>query len=85
MSQSPLSELADSVILVLTRLSESRYGILGIFRGLASIVGPIIGGLIWSTIGPVYVFVFIIIIQILRLIVLGFEIPETLKIRHPSH
>lgn len=61
------------------------YGILGIFRGLASVVGPIIGGLVWSTIGPVYVFVFIILIQISRLIILGFGMPETLRARQPSN
>lgn len=61
------------------------YGTLGLFSGLASVIGPIIGGLVWSTIGPVYVFVFIILIQISRLVILGFGMPETLRARQPSH
>jgi len=55
------------------------YGILNLFRGLASIVAPIIGGSIWITIGPNYVFLFIIFIEISKLIVLWLAIPETLR------
>lgn len=60
------------------------YGVLGVFRGLANVIGPIIGGLVWSIIGPVYVFVLIVLIQVLRLIVLRFGMPETLRVRPSS-
>ena len=55
------------------------YGILNLFRGLASIVAPIIGGSIWITIGPNYVFLFIILVEMSKLIVLWLAIPETLR------
>ena len=55
------------------------YGILNLFRGLASIVAPIIGGSIWSTIGPNYVFLFIILIEMSKLTILWLTIPETLR------
>jgi MFS family permease len=55
------------------------YGILNLFRGLASIVAPIIGGSIWITIGPNYVFLFIIFIEMSKLIILWLAIPETLR------
>jgi len=55
------------------------YGVLNLFRGLASIVAPIIGGLIWSTIGPNHVFLFIIFIEMSKLIILWLTIPETLR------
>jgi len=55
------------------------YGILNLFRGLASIAAPIIGGFIWSTIGPTYVFLFIILIEMSKLIILWLTIPETLR------
>jgi DHA1 family bicyclomycin/chloramphenicol resistance-like MFS transporter len=55
------------------------YGVLNLFRGLASIVAPIIGGLIWSTIGPNHVFLFMIFIEMSKLIILWLTIPETLR------
>jgi hypothetical protein len=58
------------------------YGILNLFRGLASVTAPIIGGLIWSTISPSFVFLFIILIEATKIIILWLTIPETLtKIR----
>jgi hypothetical protein len=55
------------------------YGILNLFRGVASIVAPIIGGSIWITIGSNYVFLFIIFIEMSKLIILWLAIPETLR------
>jgi MFS family permease len=55
------------------------YGILNFFRGLASIVAPVIGGSIWITIGPNYVFLFIIFIELSKLTVLWLTVPETLR------
>jgi MFS family permease len=55
------------------------YGILNLFRGLASIVAPIIGGSIWITIGPNYIFLFIIFTELSKLTVLWLTVPETLR------
>ena len=54
------------------------YGILGSFRGLMMVVAPILSGIIWSTIGPAYVFFFIILTEISKLLILV-TMPETLK------
>ena len=55
------------------------YGILNLFRGLASVIAPIIGGLIWSTMGPNYVFFLIIFIEMSKFIILWLTVPETLR------
>lgn len=58
------------------------FGILGLFRGLTSLITPIIGGLIWSIISPVHVFLFLILTQIVRTLVL-ITLPETLRKKRP--
>ena len=55
------------------------YGVLNLFRGLASITAPIIGGFVWTTIGPSYVFFFIILIETSKIIILWLTVPETLR------
>jgi len=55
------------------------YGILNLFGGLANISAPILGGFIWSTIGPSYVFFFIIGLEISKLLILWLAVPETLR------
>ncbi len=57
------------------------YGILGVFRGIVAIVSPLIAGLIWSHIGPAYVFLFIIITEASKIALL-ITIPETLKMEN---
>jgi MFS family permease len=54
-------------------------GLLGLFRGLLAIPAPVIGGLIWETWGPLYVFLLPLIIDFLVRIPLLLTIPETLK------
>jgi len=54
------------------------FGIIGFFRGLVSIVGPIIGGILWSIIGPSFVFFFLIVVMLMSMALL-MTIPETLK------
>jgi len=49
-----------------------------VFRGLVGIVSPLIAGLIWSNIGPAYVFLFLIITEVSKIALL-ITIPETLK------
>lgn len=55
------------------------YGIISLFRGIASIAAPVVGGFIWSVIGPNYVFLLIILIEISKTIILWLAIPETLR------
>jgi len=64
--------------LVPTALLGRTFGILGLFRGLIMIVAPVIGGILWSAIGPESVFYSIIAAQILSMLAL-FTIPETLS------
>jgi MFS family permease len=56
-------------------------GLLGLFRGLASIPAPLIGGLIWRELGPVYVFVIPIALDVVTRLPLLATLPETLHRR----
>jgi len=76
---SAVTQGAITAELVPVSLLGRWYGVLNLFRGMASITGPIIGGLIWTTIGPNYVFLFIIFIEALKIILLWLTIPETLR------
>jgi len=71
---------AMTVELVPTSLLGRMYGTLGLFRELIMIISPTLGGIIWSAIGPEYVFFFIILIQIFAAVIL-LTMPETLKRR----
>lgn len=59
------------VELVPRELLGSWSGILGLFRGMVMIASPIMGGMIWKSIGPEYVFYFLVGTQILRLTILA--------------
>ncbi len=78
---SAVTQGAITAELVPISLLGRWYGVLNLFRGLASIAAPIIAGVIWTTIGPNYVFFFIILIEILKMIILWLMIPETLHTR----
>ena len=65
--------------LVPTHLLGRWYGLLGVFRGVISVVAPLIGGVIWSAISPTHVLTFIIFSQVLKILVLWIMVPETLK------
>ena len=54
------------------------WGILGLLRGVTSVVAPIFAGVIWSTIDPSCVLLFMILTQILSIPLL-LKMPETLK------
>jgi hypothetical protein len=58
-------------------------GVLGLFRGLVIIPAPVIGGLIWRELGPMYVFVVPLAIDLLLRIPLLTTVPETLGTEHP--
>jgi len=58
-------------------------GLLGLFTGLVTIPAPIIGGLIWRELGPMYVFVIPIVFDLLFRVPLLATVPETLGTKHP--
>jgi hypothetical protein len=53
-------------------------GVLQFFRGMVSIPAPIIGGIIWEHLGPAYIFIVPILIDLVVRIPLLFTMPETL-------
>jgi len=61
---------AITVELVPQEFLGSWLGIIGFFRGIANIISPILGGFIWKTIGPEYVFYFLAFTQLVKLIIL---------------
>jgi MFS family permease len=54
-------------------------GLIGLFTGLFSIPAPIIGGMIWEYMGPEWVFIFPILIDLFLRVPLFYTIPETLN------
>ena len=65
--------------LVPAKLQGTWFGLLNICRGVATIIAPLVGGELWSAVGPEYVFFSIIVIQACMMIILWFLIPETLQ------
>jgi MFS family permease len=65
--------------LVPTSLLGTWWGTLGLLSGVMRVLGPILGGFIWSFLGPVYVFFFILFLEASKLTLLWLVIPETLK------
>jgi MFS family permease len=59
-------------------------GALGLFQGLVTIPAPILGGLIWRELGPVYVFLIPLGLDLMLKIPLLSTIPDTLKARPHS-
>jgi MFS family permease len=57
-------------------------GLLGFFTGLVTIPAPIIGGLIWEELGPMYVFVIPIVFDLIFRVPLLATVPETLGTEH---
>lgn len=73
-----ITENAIATELVPLEFLGSWLGLLGLFRGLASVSGPIFGGIIWSIFGSNAVIFLLIIIEALKLIMLQTAMPETL-------
>jgi len=67
-----------SVELVPKELLGSWYGIIGMARSIASIISPLIGGLIWNSFGPIYVLYFLAATQLLKLGIL-WTMPKSTK------
>jgi len=76
---SAVTQGAITAELVPVPLLGRWYGVLNLFRGLASVTAPLIGGFVWSTIGPAYVFFLMIIIELAKLLLLWVAVPETLQ------
>jgi len=54
-------------------------GLRGLFRGLVAIPAPIVGGLIWREVGPMYVFLVPLAVDLFLRIPLLTTVPETLS------
>jgi MFS family permease len=54
-------------------------GLIGLFGGLAGIIAPIFGGIVWETFGPSYVFAIAFFLDIFFALPLMTRIPETLR------
>lgn len=68
--------------LVPTEQQGRWHGIMGLFAGLLTIPAPLIGGLVWREMGPIYVFLIPIAIDLALRVPLFATLPETL--RQPS-
>jgi MFS family permease len=55
-------------------------GLIGLFRGLVTIPAPILGGLIWDHLNPMFVFLLPIGVDFLLKLPLLATIPETLRV-----
>jgi MFS family permease len=53
-------------------------GLIGLCLGLAAIPGPIVGGLIWERLGPMWVFIIPIFVELFIRMPLLYTVPETL-------
>jgi MFS family permease len=59
-------------------------GVVGLFRGLLSIPAPAVGGLIWEQIGPQYVFLAAIGVDVCLRLPLLLSVRETLHLSRPD-
>jgi MFS family permease len=66
---------AISVELMPKDILGSWFGLNGLFRGLVSMSSPILGGILWNSLGPEYVFYFLAATQVLKLGILA-TVPE---------
>jgi MFS family permease len=77
---SAVTQGAMTAELVPTPLLGRWYGLLGLVRGLVSVLAPAVGGVLWSHINPASVFFFLIATQVVKLFIL-ITVPETLRVR----
>lgn len=75
------SGIAGAMTLELVPLEEQGKwsGVLGLFTGLLTIPAPILGGLIWRELGPIYVFLIPVALDLLLRIPLLATVSETLE------
>jgi hypothetical protein len=60
-------------------------GLQGLFRGMVTVPAPILGGLIWRELGPAYVFLMPLLVDLLLRIPLLITVPETLNLDGTPH
>ncbi len=72
-----VTEGAMTAELVPVSLLGRWYGLLGLLRGVVSMLAPLTAGIIWSIVNPESVFLFLIATQLLKLII-PLSMPETL-------
>jgi len=75
-----MTVITSSMTLELVPLEQmGRWsGVLGVFAGLVTVPAPLIGGLIWQHVGPSYVFIVPIVLDLALRVPLLATIPETL-------
>jgi MFS family permease len=74
---SAVTQGAITAELIPSSLLGFWYGILGLFRGLTSLIIPVIGGVVWTTLSPAHLFLLVVITQVVRMVILS-TVPETL-------
>ena len=60
-----------SVELVPKELLGSWFGVIGLFRSLISVASPLLGGLLWNSLGPSSVLIFLAATQVVKLGILA--------------
>lgn len=75
-----ITENAVEAELIPLPLLAGWFGFLGLFRGFASVGGPVLGGMLWSGLGPETVFYTLILLEAAKMAIL-LRMPETLKKR----
>jgi MFS family permease len=81
------SGVTNAMTLEVVSLKEQgRWGgLLGLFTGVVTIPAPILGGLIWRELGPKYVFLIPIALDLLLRVPLLATVPETLESNRVEH
>jgi len=57
--------------LVPKELLGSWFGLIGLMSGLVNVFSPVLGGFLWETLGPAYLFIFLSASQVLKLPILA--------------
>lgn len=73
-----VTQAAMTAELVPSHLLGRWLGLLGLFRGVISVITPGVGGILWEVLNPEALFVLILVTQVLKLVVLQ-PISETLS------
>jgi MFS-type transporter involved in bile tolerance (Atg22 family) len=73
-----VTEGAMTAELVPVGLLGRWYGVLGLFRGMISVLAPVTAGIVWSIANPESVFIFLVVTQLLKMVIL-LRMPETLR------
>ncbi|MCW4041080.1 MAG: hypothetical protein NWE83_10065 [Candidatus Bathyarchaeota archaeon] len=73
-----VTQVAMTAELVPSHLLGRWLGLLGLFRGLISVITPGIGSLLWVTLNTEFLFILILLTQVMKIVGLQ-AIPETLS------